>query len=243
MTSRKGIRVKRLGSVVLFAAVLGLVSVGPAGAAPPGTDSEASGSIHVTVHTHSSNPSTLLFPDVERLSFDFEEGDTFAYSSRICSANAQFNNVGLDFRPDYPGVDDDEGTASVRHQVTGTITEDNGATGTVEGTITTVLCEGGQATDNTIVSHFEAKYRLVSDDELRLIGQFEISPDESTGTFTDMEGHGSMQGVLTCLGSATCAELGEFTDFVGARGDLTKGPGEIQPGLVGTFSDPTVTTV
>jgi hypothetical protein len=27
----------------------------------------------MTVHTHSSNPATLLFPDVERLSYDFEE--------------------------------------------------------------------------------------------------------------------------------------------------------------------------
>ncbi len=26
-----------------------------------------------TVHAHSSNPATLLFPDVERLSYDFEE--------------------------------------------------------------------------------------------------------------------------------------------------------------------------
>lgn len=197
----------------------------------------------MTLHTHSGNPATLLFPNVERLPFDFNQGDTFAYSSRLCSGNAPFNDVGLDFRPDYPGVDDDDGTAAVRHQITGTVVEDNGDKGTIEGTIRTVLCEGGQATGNVIVTHFTAKYRLVSDDELRIIGQFEISPDESTGTFADMEGHGSFQGVLTCLGAATCAELGEFTDFVGARGDLTKGPGEIRPGLVGTFSDPTVTTV
>lgn len=197
----------------------------------------------MTVHTHSSNPGTLLFPDVERLPFDFAEGDTFAYSSRTCENRAPFNEVGLDFNPDYPGVDDDDGTAAVRHQVAGTVTEDNGDKGTIEGTITTVLCENGQETDNVIVTHFEAKYRLVSDDELRITGRFEISPEESTGTFADLEGHGSIQGVFTCLGDPVCAEVGEFTDFVGARGDLTKGPGEIQPGLVGTFSDPTVETV
>lgn len=175
--------------------------------------------------------------------FDFEEGDTFAYSSRTCDRRAPFNEVGLDFNPDYPGVDDDDGTAAVRHQVTGTVTEDNGNTGTIEGTITTVLCEDGEETDNVIVTHFEARYRLVSDDELQIIGHYEISPEESTGTLADVEGHGSIQGVFTCLGQETCAELGEFTDFVAARGDLTKGPGEIRPGLVGTYSDPTVETV
>ncbi len=188
---------------------------------------------------HSDNPGTLLFPDVERLSY-FVEGDTFAYSSRTCDGRARFNDVGLDFRPDYPGVDDDDGTAAVRHQVAGTVTQDNGSSGTIEGTITTVLCQDGQATDNVIVTHFTARYRQVSEDQLQIIGRYEISPDESTGTFADLEGAGSIQGVFTCLGDPVCAELGEYTDFVAARGDLTKGPGEIQPGLVGSYSDPTV---
>lgn len=225
------------------AAIVGsLLAVAPAGAAPPADDG-ISGGFQMTVHTHSNNPSTLLFPDVERLQYDFEEGDTFAYSSRLCSANAPFNEVGLDFNPDYPGVDDDDGTAAVRHQVTGTVTEANGNTGTIEGTITTVLCEGGEATDNTIVTHFVARYVRTSDDQLRIIGRYQISPTESTGTFADMTGEGLIQGVFTCLGEPVCAELGEYTDFVAARGDLTKGPGEIQPGLVGHFSDPTVETV
>ncbi len=225
---------------VLFAVALTAVLVGvdPAGAVP----SEASGGFQMTVHTHSNDPETLLFPDVERLAFDFGEGDTFAYSSRQCDETARFNDLGLDFSPDYPGVDDATGTAAVRHQVTGTVTEENGDTGTIEGTITTVLCEDGEETDNVIVTNFESRYRLVSDDELQIIGRYEISPEESTGTFADLEGHGSIQGVFTCLGDPVCAELGEFTDFVGARGDLSKGPGEIQPGLVGTFSDPTVDT-
>jgi hypothetical protein len=235
--------VGRLRLPLAFAAVLALAIVDPAAAKPESPPyTSASGGFRMTVHTHSTNPETLLFPDVERLAFEFDEGDTFAYSSRTCDETARFNEVGLDFRPDYPGVDDDDGTAAVRHQVTGTVIEDNGVTGTIEGTITTVLCEDGEETGNVIVTNFEASCRLVSDDELQITGHFEISPEESTGTFADLEGHGSIQGVFTCLGEPVCAELGEFTDFVGARGDLTKGPGEIQPGLVGTVSDPTVTT-
>ena len=199
----------------------------------------------MTVHTHSDNPGTLLFPDVERLQYDFAEGDTFQYSSRTCSRNAPFNNLGLDFNPDYPGVDDDaDGTASVRHKVEGTITEQNasGTTGTLEGTITSVLCDGAVETGNAIVTTFEANYRVTSDDELRIIGRYELSPDQSTGTFADIEGRGSIKGVFTCLGATVCSEFGEYTDFVSARGDLSKGPGEIKPGLVGSFSDPTVTS-
>ncbi len=227
-----------------FVLVAVLFAVEPAGAAPPGAGGDAvSGGFQMTVHSHSDNPETLLFPDVERLSYDFEEGDTFAYSSRTCDRTARFNDVGLDFNPDYPGVDDDDGTAAVRHQVAGTVTQDNGSTGTIEGTITTVLCQDGQATDNVIVTHFTARYRQVSEDQLQIIGRYEISPDESTGTFADLEGEGSIQGVFTCLGDPVCAELGEYTDFVAARGDLTKGPGEIRPGLVGNYSDPTVEPV
>ena len=235
---------KTVRTVLAFAAVVALAAVEPAGAAPKGsTESGSSGGFQMTVHTHSNDPKTLLFPDVERLPFDFEEGDTFAYSSRTCDRQARFNEVGLNFNPDYPGVDDATGTASVRHQVTGTVIEDNGDTGTIEGTITSVLCVGGEETDNVIVTHFVADYTLVSDDELQISGHFVLSPEESTGTFADIEGMGSIEGVFTCLGEPVCAELGEFTDFVGARGDLTKGPGEIRPGLVGMYSDPTVETV
>ncbi|HET9443531.1 MAG TPA: hypothetical protein VFO65_09420 [Acidimicrobiales bacterium] len=217
------------------AALLAVLAGGlPAGAGPDGT----SGGIKVTVHTHSSNPATLLFPEVERLAFDFAEGDTFAYSSRLCSANAAFNNLGLDFRPDFAGVDDDgDGTASVRHQVTGTVTEvREDGTGVIEGTITTVLCEGGEATASSIVSHYVADYEAVSDDLMVLEGRFHISPTESTGIFAGLEGQGSLRGNLTCLREAVCADVGSFTDFVGARGDLSRGPGDIRPGLTGTYS-------
>lgn len=232
---------RRLRLFLPFAVPVVLLAVEPAGAVPPADDG-ASGGFQMTVHTHSNNPSTLLFPDVDPLEFDFAEGSDFAYSSRTCDRPAPFNQVGLDFTPDYPGVDDETGTAAVRHQVTGTVTAVHGKTGTIEGTITSVLCEGGEETDNVIVTDFEARYRLASDDELRIAGTYQFSPTESTGTFADLEGQGSIQGSFTCLGPAVCANVGAFTDFVGARGDLSAGPGEIQPGLVGHFTDPTVAT-
>ncbi len=228
-----------------------LIGISPAGAAQPKeAQSEASGGFALTVHSHSDMPETLLNPDVERLSYDFEEDDTFAYSSRMCSGNAAFNDVGLDFRPDYPGVDDDgDGTAPVRHYVEGTVTEVNGATGTIEGTITTVLCVNGTESENVIVTEFTAKYRQVSDNELRLTGTFEISPTLSTGTFAGLEGSGSLQASLLCLGNQrdpskpSCADLGEYTDFVASRGDASAPAGEIKPGLVGSFRDATVEPV
>lgn len=238
-------RNKRSVPILLAAliAVVALVAVGPATA----QDGEGvSGGIQVTLHTHSEGKT--LFP-TDRLSFDFAEGEDFAYSSRPCDARAPFNEVGLDFNPNYPGVDDDpDGTAPVRHLIEGTVTEVDGDTGRIEGTITTVLCEGGDETENVIVTHYSATFRRVSDNEVRLTGTFTISPTESTGTFADMTGHGSFQGSLVCLGhqrdpsQPTCEQLGEFTDFVGFRGDPTASPGEIQPGLVGTFDDPTVET-
>ena len=233
----------------LVAAVRGAGTAGavPGYPAPAG----ARGGFQMTVHSHSNNDPNfpgLLFP-TDRLAFQFTEGDDFSYSSRPCGLSAPFNELGLDFNPDYPGVDDDaDGTAAVRHHVEGTVTEVNGQTGTIEGTITSVLCENGAETGNVIVTEFTARYRLVSDNELALTGTFQINPDLSTGTFADLEGHGSLKASLVCLGHQrnpslpSCAQLGYFTDFVAFRGDPTKGPGEIQPGLVGSFSDPTVTT-
>lgn len=208
----------------------------------------------MTVHTHSNiDPvwTGLLFP-TDRLSFNFAQGEDFTYSSRPCSLPAPFNELGLDFSPNYPGVDDDaDGTAAVRHRVEGTVTEVKGDRGTIEGTITSVLCvtEDGKRveSENVIVTHFVAKYRRASDNELALTGQFRISPTLSTGTFAGLEGHGSIRASLTCLAhlrdlsQPTCATRGHFTDFVGFRGDPTAGPGEIEPGLVGSFRDPTPT--
>ncbi len=227
-------------------AATALVVVGPAAAQRGDSPESVSGGVQISVHTHSTGAG-LLFP-IDRLSFDFSEGDDFSYSSRTCAGNARFNDVGLDFRPDYPGVDDEDGTAAVRHRAEGTVTEVNGDRGTIEGTITTVLCEGQTESEQQIVSDYRAKYRRVSDNKVQLTGRFTISPTESTGTFEDLTGGGSFKAILTCLphernpDAPTCEDLGEFTDFVGLRGDTSKPPGEATPGLKGNYRDTTVET-
>ena len=227
----------------VFAAAA-LAVVAPVAAGHQHAPKPASGGFKLSVHTHSSdNPfdPSLLFP-TDRLSYDFVEGEDFSYSSRRCGGRAPFNDLGLDFRPDYPGVDDDDGTAAVRHHVEGTITEVKGDRGTVKGTITSVLCvrENGVQTESehTIVTEFKARYRRVSDNEVQITGKYKISPTRSTGTFEDLKGHGSIKGIFTCLGhernpaEPTCAERGHFTDFVGLGGDTSKPPGEAVPGLM-----------
>jgi hypothetical protein len=247
---------KKLHLFLAFALMMALVGVSPAAAQRNDQGkAEAQGGVKITVHTHSNDDPEfpgLLF-DTDRLSFDFTEGEDFAYSSRICGGRAPFNDLGLDFTSGYPGVDDDaDGTAAVRHRVQGTITSVKGDKGTIEGTITTVLCEIENGTQvestNVIVTHFEGRFRRTTDNEVRVTGTWEFSPTESTGTFAGLEGRGSIQGVLTCLAherdatKPTCEQRGHFTDFVGARGDLTKGPGDIGPGLKGNFRDATVLT-
>lgn len=231
---------------------LSLVVADPAAAqAAPAPKAGVKGGFRMSVHSH-SNPPTL-FP-VDQLPFGFVGGDSFSYSSRACGVMAPFNDLGLNFVPDYPGVDDDaDGTAPVRHHVEGTVTGANGKTGTVEGMITSVLCvtvNGVRVeSENTIVTLFKARFRQASDNQLKITGRFELSPGKSTGTFARIEGGGSIVASFTCLGhqrdpaQPTCAQLGQYTDFVAARGDLTKGPGDLVPGLIGHFSDPTIKPV
>lgn len=240
---------------IAFASVVAaavLVATGSAAADPQDSSKAVSGGLQISVHTHSNDDPEfpgLLF-DTDRLSFEFEEGEDFSYSSRTCDGPAPFNDVGLDFRPDYPGVDEDAGTAPVRHRAEGTVTEENGDRGTIEGTITTVLCvtEDGEQTEseNVIISDYRARYKRVSDNKVQLTGKYVISPTESTGTFEGLTGGGSLKAILTCLphernpDAATCEERGEFGDFVGLRGDTSKPPGEATPGLKGNFRDTTV---
>ncbi len=240
--------------ILLVAAIAAsaLVTVGSTAVGKPHSSKGAKGGFNLSVHTH-SGPGLLFSWD--RLSYDFEEGENFAYSSRPCGSPAPFNAIGLDFRPDYPGVDDDDGTAPVRHHVQGTITDVKRKKGTLRGTITSVLCSvsapavNGTETGHRIVTNFRAKYRRVSDNEVRISGKFRLSPSESTGTFKDIRGRGSIKGIFTCLGhvrnpttARTCRQLGYFTDFVGLRGDTSKPPGETVPGLKGSYRDPTVLT-
>ena len=228
-----------LAAIVAAAA---LAVAGPAAAAP---NEAVSGGVSISVHTHSS--AGLLFP-TDRLAFDFAEGDDFAYSSRTCADSAPFNEIGLDFRPDYPGIDDATGVTSVRHLAEGTVTSvsEDGDTGTIEGTITSIVCENGQETGDALVMDYTAKFRRTSDNEVQLTGQWQFSPTESTGTFQDLTGGGSIRAQLTCLGHErnpampTCEDLGYFTDFVGLRGDTSAPAGETTPGLVGHFRDPTL---
>jgi hypothetical protein len=231
--------------LLLLALAAPLLAVGPAGA----QTAPASGQVQMTAHTHSSG--TLLFP-VQRLAYQFAPGTTFSYSSRLCSASAPFNDIGLNFVPDYPGVDSARGTAAVRHHVEGTIIASNGTTGAVSGRITTVLCVPGPSANgqvesgNAIVSYFWASFQRVSDNDLRITGGFQFSPTESTGTFRDISGGGRIEGRFTCLGrlsdptAPSCAQLGEYTDFVASTGDPTLPAGRLQPGILGVFYDPTV---
>jgi hypothetical protein len=222
-----------------------LVVVGPASAQ---SSAPLSGEVLISVHSHSNNDPVfpgLLFPS-KRLSYAFAQGESFSYSSRTCDGAAPFNEIGLDFRPDYPGVDDKVGTAPVRHRSQGTLTEVNGDTGTIEGTITSVLCvtENGAQTEseNVIVSDYRAGFRRTSDNELQLSGSFEISPTASTGTFKNLTGGGSLEAIITCLAHSrnpsapTCEQTGTFADFVGLRGDTSLPPGQTTPGLIGTFA-------
>jgi hypothetical protein len=243
---------KRFNLILASALALALVGA-PAGAAPNERQSGANGRFKMNIHSHSSDdPNNLgLLFSTDRLAFDFVEGDDFSYSSRVCGGPAPFNDLGLNFRPDYPGVDDDaDGTAPVRHHSEGTVSKVHGDRGTIQGTITSVLCvtEGGAQveSEHSIITQYTVRYIRVSENLVQLTGRYRISPSLSTGTFEGLKGHGSFKAVLTCLGNQrdpsqpSCADLRYFADFVGARGDLTLGPGALAPGLVGTYRDSTV---
>jgi len=235
---------KKLRVLIALGVVAPLLSAGSAGA----QQQSASGEVRMTVHAHSG--SNLLFP-TQRLRYNFAPGDTFAYSSLRCAGNAPFNNIGLDFIPDYPGVDSARGTASVRHHAQGTITQVFGDRGIIEGRITSVLCSGppptAVETEHRIVTEYRVAYHRASNNELRFEGGFRFSPTESTGTFKDLQGGGRIQGFIVCLGALrdptapTCAQLGEYRDFVVFTGDPTLPAGRLQPGMTGVYYDPTVT--
>ena len=246
---------KPLMALACVAGLAALVVAGPATAKRHKSSPKAlSGGVKISVHTHSNDDpvwSGLLFPS-KRLSYDFTQGETFSYSSRTCAGTAPFNEIGLDFRPDYPGIDDTTGTAAVRHRAEGTVTKLHGSgdKGTIEGTITSVVCvtENGVRTESgdVIISDYRAKFRRTSDNEVQLIGRFAFSPTESTGTFAGMTGGGSLKAILTCLAhvrdasAPTCQQRGHFTDFVGLRGDTAAPVGETTPGMIGHYRDATV---
>ncbi len=233
---------KKQGLLLVSALLMALVAAGPAAAQPPQDSSQAraSGGFSLDVHSHSAddpNDPGLRFP-TERLAFPITEGDSFSYSSRPCELPAPFNQVGLEFTPPYPGFDN---PVPVRHRSQGTIVDGDADSGRIEGTITTVICEtrdGSQTeSEHSIQIAYLGHYKLISPDEARIRGSYEILG--GTGTFENLTGHGSIQASLTCLGDATCAELGYFTDFV-----APPPPSELDPrrsGLQGSYRDPDVT--
>jgi len=204
--------------------ILGVALLAPFAVVGPATAQQnesqpagASGGFSLTVHSHSEGD--LLF-GTDPLPFPIPHGSTsFTYSSRACNQSAPFNDVALDFSPDYPGLDD---PAPVRHKVEGSAQD--GKRGTVTGTITTILCESGAETKNTITTSFTGKLRQASDDQVPVTGTYQITG--GTGMFQDITGHGSITGQFECLGPETCVETGELTDAVFR--------------LKGSYADPTV---
>lgn len=234
---------KKLSLLLALAVLMALVAINPATAqpSPESARSQASGGFSLNVHTHSSNnpaDPNLLFP-TQRLAFPITEGSTFSYSSRQCELSAPFNQVGLNFNPPYPGFDN---PVPVRHRARDTIVSGDAEKGTIEGIITTVICEtrnGVQTeSEHSIITAFRGHYRLISPDEARITGSYEILG--GTGTFENLTGHGSIQASLTCLGDATCAQLSHFTDFVAPPPPSELDPQ--RPGLRGSYKDPDVTT-
>lgn len=232
----------------LLALVALLVATAPAGAKPDKAGDGARGSISLEGLTLSSEFGTPTgFPTLvptTPLRTPVTEGANFSYSSIECSSGpAPFNDKGLDFNPDFPGLED---PAPIRSVIEGTVTKttpnDRGA---IEGTITSFLCQEGEETDQIVIS-FKSRFRPASPSEvelrggtipttggLALKGRFTIT--EGTGRFEDISGRGSLRMLLTCLprtlmrnGATSCADLGAFSEAIFQT--------------QGRFEDPTVPT-
>lgn len=212
---------KRLVLVTL-AMLASVVPLETALAAPP-TEEGLRGRITFRPHTHTSGftPSgaPTLFP-TDPAPVPLTEGN-YSYSAIPCDRPAPFNDVSLDFNPGYPDLEDPASTRSLIE-----LTVVDAEAGTVEGTVTSILC----ATGEQIVYSFEGRFTRVSDDLAAFVGAFEIA--SGTGRFSDLEGSGRVRGALTCLqpvleqaGAEDCADLGFYSDAV-----MT---------LRGGFTDPT----
>ncbi|CAN5248474.1 hypothetical protein BH23ACT9_BH23ACT9_39960 [soil metagenome] len=221
---------------LLFAAaaalIAPLVTIAPASAAPPDKPERTRGAIAIdvvgltsTVGTPSGKPTLVPTTGLEA---PVTQGSDFSFSSIECSSGpAPFNEVGLEFTPDFPGLED---PAPIRSVVEGTVTTMNpSGGGSVEGTITTFLCEDGEETDQ-IVASFTARFRPTSDDQvvlmggtlvttggLALNGRFTIT--EATGRFEGLTGKGRLRGQFTCLpvtlmrnDASDCEDLGLFSE-------------------------------
>jgi hypothetical protein len=184
--------------------------------------------------TPSGQPTTV---PTDPLQIPVVNGDRFLYSTITCaSAFPPFNNVGLHFDPDYPGIPD---PASVRHEFQGTVTHGSGDRGAIQGTITSYLCQGGVRADQIIVS-FQAEFFPTSATSVLLAGGGPVRTTGGlafsgggriiggTGRFADLQGGGILTGQFTCLpgtlqrnGAASCAALGAYSEVpFQLRGDF-----------------------
>lgn len=237
--------------LMLLAALVAASAFAAPGIAPAqnerGGKDKASGGIDVTVHTHTSGlggpGGAALLAETDPLSFPITE-ESFSYASVPCETSVPFNDVALEFNPDYPGIDD---PASARFLVEGEVTDvhRSGKMATAEGTITMFLCENGQEGDQVEFA-YDGRLHVRSDNLAEFRGTFDIVG--GTGRFEDIDGQGSMHGRLTCLpsvleraGAESCADYGAFTDAVFFRGPRDDpSPGDITGGLKGHYEDPTV---
>lgn len=234
---------KSRAMLIVLALIASMAAVAPAGA----SHDSAKGLISMQgltlsgtqFGTPTGNP-TLVPTDA--LETPLTEGASFRYSSIRCAAGpAPFNQVGLDFTPNYPGLAD---PAPIRTVISGTVTKTkrSGAYGKIRGTITSYLCQGGRETDQ-ITASFKAKFwptsdrtivlrggRITTTGGLALVGKFKIT--DGTGRFEDIKGRGALRAQLTCLPSTltrnratSCATLGAFSeivfDMVGSYRDRT----------------------
>lgn len=201
-----------------------------------------SGAISITVHTHSSafrgpRDAPTLAAETVPLRHPITQ-QRFSYSSVACGDPAPYNDVGLNFDPEYPGV---ENPAAVRHIIEGEVTDvqDSAGTAHLRGTLTTYLCEDGEKGDR-LDSTFEGELEQ-QPDVAGFTGRFEITG--GTGRFAGIQGAGSMHGHLTCLDRVlereradSCAELGRYTDAVFFRSDERNPvPDEVTGGLEGRY--------
>ena len=216
---------------------LGLALVVALSVSAPASAQAAQGTVSIEAFTLSgtqfgtpSGRPTLVATDP--LALPITDGEDFRYSSIECSSpQARFNNVGLDFTPDFPGLDD---PASIRSVIEGEVTSvsNSGNRGTVEGTVTSFLCVNGEETD-VIVAAFESEFRRTGNTMLQLRGgdvrttgglkltggTFEIV--SGTGRFDSLTGAGTLTGQFTCLPSTLdrndakrCTDLGAFSEAI-----------------------------
>ncbi|HEX2046499.1 MAG TPA: hypothetical protein VHF27_01965 [Acidimicrobiales bacterium] len=175
--------------------------------------------------TPSGQPTTV---PTDPLLIPVVTGERFLYSTITCASPfPPFNNVGLHFDPDYPGISD---PASVRHEFQGMVTHGSGDRGAIQGTITSYLCVGGARADQIVVA-FQAEFFPTSATSVPLIGGGPVRTTGGlafsgggriiggTGRFADLQGGGSLSGQFTCLpgtlqrnGASSCAALGAYSE-------------------------------